>query len=310
MDARIFNIQKYSIYDGPGIRTLVFFQGCPLRCLWCSNPEGKEPRSRIMWNAAFCAHCGRCVAACPQGLHALAGTPPRHEFREGGGESRCAGCGACAGACPERALALSGRRMSIEDIMAVVLEDRVFYQTSGGGLTLGGGEPLAQPEAAAALLSKARAEGISTAVETCGHVAPEVLARAVPLVDLFLYDIKHMDSARHKELTGRDNALILENLKTLLAAGAPVRVRMPLVSGCNASLEEMRARAEFLQAWRDAPGFRGVDLLPYHKLGVHKYTQLGESYSLDEAAAVSADFLEEARAIFEAAGLSVAVVRH
>lgn len=310
MDARIFNIQKYSIYDGPGIRTLVFFQGCPLRCLWCSNPEGKEPRGRIMWNAGFCVHCGRCVAACPRGLHALAGAPPRHEFLEGEGQSRCDGCGACVQACAERALALSGRRMSVDDIMSVVLEDRVFYQTSGGGLTLGGGEPLAQPEAAVALLTKARAEGISTAVETCGHVTADVVARAVPLVDLFLYDIKHMDSARHKALTGRDNGLILENLKSLLASGAPVRVRMPLVSGCNASLSEMRARAAFLQAWRDAPGFRGVDLLPYHKLGVHKYAQLGESYSLDEAAAVPAGFLQEAQAVFEAAGLSVAVVRH
>ncbi|MDE7240605.1 choline TMA-lyase-activating enzyme [Desulfovibrio sp.] len=310
MDARIFNIQKYSIYDGPGIRTLVFFQGCPLRCLWCSNPEGKEARSRIMWNAGFCAHCGRCVAACAQGLHAIAGSPPRHEFREEAGEGRCEGCGACANACPERALALSGRRMSIDEIMAVVLEDRVFYQTSGGGLTLGGGEPLAQPEAAVALLTKAKAEGISTAVETCGHVPADTVARVAPLADLFLYDIKHMDSGRHKELTGRDNTVILENLKSLLASGAQVRVRMPLISGCNADLEEMRARAGFLQAWRDAPGFRGVDLLPYHKLGVHKYTQLGESYSLDEAAAVPAEFLEQAKALFEAAGLPVAVVRH
>ena len=310
MDARIFNIQKYSIYDGPGIRTLVFFQGCPLRCLWCSNPEGKEPRSRIMWNAGFCAHCGRCVAACAHGLHALAGSPPRHEFREGAGQARCEGCGACVDACPERALALSGRRMSIDEIMAVVREDRVFYQTSGGGLTLGGGEPLAQPEAAVALLTKAKAEGISTAVETCGHVAPDVVARVAPLVDLFLYDIKHMDSGRHKELAGRDNALILENLCSLLASGAPVRVRMPLINGCNADMAEMRARAEFLRAWRDAPAFRGMDLLPYHKLGVHKYTQLGDNYSLNETAAVPADFLEQAQAIFEDAGLPVAVVRH
>lgn len=200
--------------------------------------------------------------------------------------------------------------MSIEEIMAEVMKDIVFYQTSGGGLTLGGGEPLAQPDAAAELLKAAKAKGLHTAVETCGFAPAESLAKVAPYVDLFLYDIKHMESDTHKGLTGVGNGPILENLAWLVENGYPVRARMPLINGCNADLAEMRARAAFLGQWKGRPNFKGVDLLPYHKLGLHKYAKLGEEYTLGKEASVPEGFLEEAAAIFGEAGVETAIVRH
>lgn len=210
--------------------------------------------------------------------------------------------------CPNRALTLCGKSMSIAEIMETVLKDIVFYQTSGGGLTIGGGEPLAQIDAACELLAAARAEGIHTAVETCGHVPWESISRASEFVDLFLFDIKHLDSAKHKELTGQGNELILGNLTWLLDKGHKVKVRMPLINGCNADFAEISRRVDFLEPWSNH--LQGVDLLPYHKLGTHKYAQLGEAYSLGPDASVSQDFLEAAQALFQKANIPTAVVRH
>lgn len=304
MLARVFNIQRYSIYDGPGIRTLVFFQGCPLRCLWCSNPEGKLPQTRIMWSQSVCRHCGQCLLACPNGAHVMADS--RHQLYH----AKCSACGLCVAACPERALTLAGHSMTLQEIMGEVVKDIVFYQTSGGGMTIGGGEPLCQPDAVAGLLMACRQTGIHTAIETCGHVAAANVEKAAGLADLFLFDIKHMDPARHKALTGVDNRTILANLAWLLDNGFPVRVRMPLVGGCNADLEEMRRRLDFLSQWRGHANFMGVDLLPYHKFGTHKYANLGENYKLGPDADVTPGFLEAAQNLFASANIPVAIIRH
>lgn len=304
MAARIFNIQKYSIYDGPGIRTLVFFKGCPLNCLWCSNPEGKSHASQILWNSSLCSHCGLCATVCPTGAHIMENGAHRI------GQKKCSGCGECQKACPQRALKLAGNVMETPDILKIVLEDKAFYDTSGGGVTLGGGEPLAQPEAALELLKACRAAGIHTAMETCGFAPNEVISKIAPHVNLFLYDIKHMDKNSHLRLTGADNAQILSNLAWLLDNGHIVRVRMPLILGCNAALDEIEARSAFLEKWRDRENFLGVDLLPYHKLGVHKYDQLGEGYRLDQDAAIDDEFLQAATDIFDKNGIKSAIVRH
>ncbi len=304
--ARIFNIQKYSIYDGPGIRTLVFFQGCPLQCLWCSNPEGQMSEPKILFNSNLCTNCGSCVPVCPEHLHIYSGTPPLHIVNHDG----CTGCGACAHVCPQRALALSGKAMSVDEILAVVLEDREFYETSGGGVTVGGGEPLMQWQAVGTLLDACHREGISTAMETSGHAGAEVIRHIAPRVDLFLYDIKQMDSQRHRDLTGVGNERVLENLNWLLDNGYNVRVRMPLVNGCNADENEIRARAAFLAPWKDSSHFKGVDLLPYHKIGIQKYAHLGRGYALDACAPINDECLSRSKAIFEEAGITVSVIRH
>lgn len=304
--ARIFNIQKYSIYDGPGIRTLVFFQGCPLRCLWCSNPEGQAFEPMILFNSNLCTSCGSCVPVCPEHLHAYSGTPPLHTVDHDG----CTGCGACAHVCPQRALALGGKAMSVDEILAVVLEDREFYETSGGGVTVGGGEPLVQWLAVSALLDVCQREGVSSALETSGHAEAEVIRHIAPRVNLFLYDIKHMDSQRHRELTGVGNERVLKNLTWLLENGYNVRVRMPLVNGCNADENEMRARGAFLAPWKDCAHFKGVDLLPYHKLGIHKYARLGRSYALDTCTPLDEERLSRLKAIFEEAAITVSILRH
>lgn len=304
MEARIFNIQKYSLHDGPGIRTLVFFQGCPLRCLWCANPEGQTAKSKIMINHSLCRSCGACLAACPERLHSLAGG--RHELDQ----ARCGQCGRCVEACPERALALCGKNMAIADLMAVILEDKTFYEVSGGGVTIGGGEPLAQPQALRQLLEQCRAAGIATALETCGQAPREALEEIAPLVDLFLYDIKHMDSARHQELTGVGNEQILANLQWLLQKGFPLRVRMPLVPGLNADAREIAARRDFLAPFAAQKNFLGVDLLPYHRLGAHKYAQLGQQYGLPDQQTASDAELADWQNILEEAGIKTRVVRH
>lgn len=304
--ARIFNIQKYSIYDGPGIRTLVFFQGCPLRCLWCSNPEGQAFEPQILFNSTLCTNCGSCVPVCPEHVHAYSGALRLHTVDHNG----CTGCGACAHVCPQRALALSGKAMSVDEILAVVLEDREFYETSGGGVTVGGGEPLAQWQAVSALLEACHGEGVSTAMETSGHAGAEVIRHIAPHVDLFLYDIKQMDSQRHRDLTGVGNERVLENLTWLLENGYPVRVRMALINGCNTDENDIRARAAFLAPWKDCAHFKGVDLLPYHKLGIHKYTRLGRSYALDTCTPPDDELLSRLKAIFEEAAITVSILRH
>ncbi|MCR5258793.1 MAG: choline TMA-lyase-activating enzyme [Desulfovibrio sp.] len=304
--AKIFNVQKYSIYDGPGIRTIVFFSGCPLRCLWCSNPEGQrlEPAVRLFQN--LCVRCGACVPACPEGLHAMAGEPPRHTVKSAG----CTGCGACVQACPEHALAISGEERSIDSLLEEVLEDRVFYETSGGGVTASGGEPLAQWQAVRELFVRCLAEGVPTAMETTGFAEPAVVAELAKVTTLFLYDLKDMNSDRHKAATGVDNVRILDNLAWLLDEGYEVLVRMPLVHGCNTQEGETEARIAFLSRWKDAPNFKGVDLLPYHKLGVQKYEQLGMAYQLDASASVDEAYLARTRDAFEAAGIATNIVRH
>lgn len=306
--ATIFNIQKYNMYDGPGVRTLVFFQGCPLRCKWCANPEGMERRPRLSFKESNCVSCGACVAACPQGIHRINGQGKHEVVRDL--DKHCTGCGKCVEACLQNALSVIGEQRNLSDLMEIILEDKAFYDTSGGGVTLSGGEVLMQPEAAANLLMACKREGIHTAIETCGYAKTEQLLQVAQFVDLFLFDIKHFDSKRHAQLTGVHNEVILKNLETLLQQRYQVKVRMPLLKGINDSKEEIQQVVQFLLPYKDKKNFHGVDLLPYHKLGVNKYQQLGKEYPIAGDPSLQDDELEQIERWISDTAIPVTVIRH
>jgi pyruvate formate lyase activating enzyme len=318
----VFDVRKYSIHDGPGIRTAVFFKGCPLRCLWCHNPEGLSPEPEILRRPDRCVRdasvadassarsvetCGRCARACPLGLdpRTEAGGPRCEGCPRFGGRA-CAPCdGApCAEACPAEALQLVGRRMSVEDVMRPIREDLPFYEESGGGATFSGGEPLAQGGFLLELLRACRAEGIASALDTSGWGERELLLEAGELADLVLFDLKLVDEARHRAATGVPSGPILENLAALAASGASIAVRVPLVPGINDSAGDLEAAARFAAS---LPGRPRVHLLPYHAAALGKYALRGQAYAMGDTAVPSAEAARTAAAFFERAGLSATI---
>ncbi|MCD6527736.1 MAG: choline TMA-lyase-activating enzyme [Desulfuromonas sp.] len=307
----VFNVQKYSIYDGPGTRTLVFLKGCPLRCRWCSNPESLSPKQQILLLRDKCVACGKCVPVCPLAIHSIevdAAGEPQHLVDR---SLDCTGCGACVQVCPNAALRLAGEEMTVQQVVDIVLEDEPFYWNSGGGMTLSGGEPTMQPEFATAILRAVKEEGIHTAMETCGQADPEVYERLYRYVDLFLYDLKHGDSAKHKELTGVGNERIRDNLSRLLQLGARVVVRMPLIAGINDDLDSLRKTMTFLEVLRKEGGrIEGVEILPYHRYGVGKYEQLGQEYGLADIEGYSDEQLADFETFFAQFDLPVKLIKH
>jgi pyruvate formate lyase activating enzyme len=263
----VFDVQRYSLHDGPGLRTNVFFKGCPLRCGWCSNPESQQMQPEIAVFRANCIECGQFAELCPDVWQTHGKGPEKRallpEFRER------------AAACPARGVRWIGRRRSAGSIMAEVARDVPFYGSSGG-MTLTGGEPLLQPDLAEALLRLAKAAGIHTAVETTGSAPWPHVARCLPFLDTVLFDLKHVDPVIHRRYTGVDNALILENLRTLAGIGANLVIRIPLVPGFNASQESIEQLGSYIQEL-GLPSPR-VDVLPYHVLGKSKYTALAREY--------------------------------
>lgn len=275
----IFNIQKFSLHDGSGIRTLVFLKGCPLACRWCSNPEGQGRSPELAFDANKCigiAECDRCAAACRAGAIAESDDGKVRIDRD-----LCDDCGDCVDACPGVALELLGRSMSVAEILDAVEEDSSFYARSGGGLTLSGGEPLTQARFAARLLDAARGRGIDTALETSGQCRWEDLREVCRRVDQVFYDVKSADSAKHEDYVHVGNGLILENLRRLCEQfpDLPVVVRTPIIPGFNDSPGDVRAIADLV---RGLSGSRRLELLPYHGFGEPKYRRLGKDYSLRE----------------------------
>jgi pyruvate formate lyase activating enzyme len=263
---RVFDIQRFSIHDGPGIRTTVFMKGCPLACTWCHNPEGISGRPELSFTPDRCIACGECVRVCPAEAHRV--IDGRHVLDR----SRCRVCGACAEACYADALELVGRDMTAGEALAVVLRDRAFYETSGGGMTLSGGEPASQIDFSVALLAAAKAEGLHCVVETSGECDYSQLARMSPHVDLFLYDWKESDPLRHQEVTGVSNRRIEANLRRLHADGARIRLRCPIIPGLNDRPEHFAGIASLV---RGLDGLDGVEIMPYHRLGIGKMARFG-----------------------------------
>jgi len=272
----VFNIQRFSIHDGPGIRTTVFLKGCSLRCFWCHNPEGVARGPEIQYSADLCISCGECATVCASGAHVV--NERGHEFIRARCTLRPGDLAPCVSACPSRALVLAGRSMDIEEVAQEVLRDRPFYVSSGGGVTLSGGEPLLQKDFSRALLARCVEAGVHTAIETAGFYAWENLEDVLPLIRLLLFDIKHMEPAKHKRTTGADNGLILENARRAASWDIPFVVRVPVIPGVNDTPGEIAAIRDFARELRDrrpAADSLSLELLTYHPLAVDKYRSLG-----------------------------------
>ena len=254
MKAEIFNIQRFSVNDGPGIRTTVFFKGCNLHCAWCHNPESQSPKAEMMFYKNRCAGCGKCKETCPNEL------------------KRCDLCGKCTFYCPNEAREICGKEYTAKELMHEILKDKAFYDNSNGGVTFSGGECMLQIDFLLQILKECKKAGLHTAIDTAGHVPFEHFERIIPYVDLFLYDVKCFDGEKHKLYTGVGNGLILENLKRLLNLGASVWVRIPIIPTVNDSDYEIRAIKKYLDL---CPAPKKVEFIPYHAWGEQKYAALG-----------------------------------
>jgi pyruvate formate lyase activating enzyme len=284
-----FNVQRFSTEDGPGIRTTVFMKGCPLRCRWCHNPEGLSPQPQLVWYDVRCIGARRCLAACP--ASALDLTPQGMRIDR----ERCTPCDLCAGACPSGALEIIGRRWTPDELLSQVVKDAAFYETSGGGVTVSGGEPAMQPDFVEALLQLCHVSGIATALDTCGYADWSVYERLLPHLDLVLYDLKILDRERHRQATGVYPDRILANAAAIAERGMPMWVRTPVVPGYTDDEENIGALAAFIRT--RLPTVQRWDLLAYTNLGVAKYRRLGLPYPLEETQLPTRQHMERLAAL-------------
>lgn len=278
----VFDIQRFSMHDGPGIRTTVFLKGCTLRCFWCHNPESIKPEQELMVFEERCIGCNACIEVCPVKAHALVAGQKVFE------REKCIQCGKCAKACYAGALEQTGKCMGVKEIIDEVEKDKAFYQRSGGGVTFSGGEPLFQKEFLSTLLQESKARGLHTAVETAGNVPWEAFEAILPYTDLFLYDLKVMDAEKHKEVTGASNVKCLANLKKLIALKSNIWIRVPVITGVNDQEECMEAIRGFV-ADDEIP----IELLPFHRMGTGKYKALGLVYQAETLAVPSTQKMEQ-----------------
>ena len=292
----VFNTMRFSIHDGPGIRTTVFLKGCPLRCEWCHNPESQDFRPRLMLFAERCRLCGDCVDACPR--HAIGDPSNGLKIPE-----ECDACASCAEACVAGAREVIGRRTTAAELMDELQRDVVFFDESRGGVTISGGEPLAQPAFTRGLLSACQERGIHSTLDTCGFAAPDVFQSISALASLVLFDLKAMDSETHERFTGVPNEVILGNLRVLAQSGKPVIVRFPLIPGVNDSLRELSTLSSFVRGC----GLSRLDLLPYHRIGADKYARLNGSARASVFVAPPTESINGVAGVLRREGLDVRI---
>lgn len=297
-DGKIINIMKYSIHDGPGIRTTVFFKGCPLNCLWCHNPESQSLGQELMYRSERCIGCGQCLEFCPNGA-VVANAGNLQYLRD-----QCQACGACCQVCPAGVRELVAKTMSVREVMAELEKDVIFYDESGGGVTFSGGEAFMQPVFLLDLLKECRKKEIHTTLETCGYINLELLQTTSACVDLFLYDLKLMDSQKHQAVTGVPNELILANLLWLAEHHPQVIVRVPVIPGINDDQETLQQIGEFVASLKRVTE---LHLLPYHKAGSDKYQRLGRTYQLPDLQSPDTERMEQIAGQLEQFGLKVKV---
>ena len=301
LSAIITNIQGFSIHDGPGIRTVVFFKGCPLSCKWCANPECLSGKPQIGFIETLCTECGECYGACPN-----------EAIRQGKGVhridyARCNSCGECLDHCSYGALVRYGESRTVADVWDAVRRDKMFYDSSGGGVTASGGEPLLHAGFIRELFELCRGNRIDTCIETCGFAAREALMEVIPVTDHFLFDLKHMDPDVHKTYTGRSNRPILENAALIVEHGVDIVFRQPLIPGMNDSIGNIEATAVFLSGLGKS-GAR-LELMPYHRMGRGKYGALNMKYPMDGAGAAADEMVESVRTAYQERGIRCTVSR-
>lgn len=295
--AVITEIQRFSVHDGPGIRTLVFFKGCPLRCKWCQNPETYSHLPQIMYTESECIGCGACIAACPTHAISVVGDTLMTDW------DQCTACGKCAEVCSPKARRIVGERKTVDEIVKAVLRDRTFYKNSGGGVTLSGGEVTVQHAFVVKLLNALREEGIHTAIETCGYAKPEIFDKVAQATDLVLFDVKHPDPEKHKLYTGVDNLLIQENLKRTVESGKPVIARYPVIPGVNDDEMSINQTGDMCLRL----GIKDIHVLPFHQAGETKWEGIGVDYSFKGMDGMDVKESEKVRDILLAKGLNVSL---
>lgn len=294
----IFDVKKYAIHDGPGIRTTVFMKGCPLRCRWCHNPEGLEPWKQVSYQGNRCIGCRECVDGCPETALCLT---ERGIVRD---EDSCRECGHCAEVCPSGAWEAVGRDVSVSALVEMIEKDLIFYESSGGGVTFSGGEPLLQHEALLNLLERCSARGIHTVVDTTGFAPWKCLSAVSGSTDLFLYDLKLMDCDAHKIQTGVSNTVILDNLERLSGRGSDILIRIPLLHGINDLSESLEQMGRFIAG---LPQKHPVEILPYHDIHRSKYRKLNREYMADDLSPVTREQARQAAGVLEKFGLDVSL---
>ena len=310
---KVYDIQGFSVQDGPGIRTTVFFKGCPLRCPWCHSPESQQFHTQLSWIAMRCVgldECTKCLDACTKEAispgkttqHPVSQKPVRHVHID---RTICDNCGDCAKVCYRNALYMCGTDYTVEDLLSRLIKDKPFFDQSGGGVTISGGEPLSQSEFVLQLLKRLKESGISTAVDTTGYAQYDIIRKILPYTDLFLYDLKHMDSATHKTVIGVPNGPILENAERLAKDGGKMQIRIPVIPGFNDSVESMRETGKFCMSLGEAVTV--IQLLPYHNLGVMKYQRIDDSKPVLEAKPPSDEKIQSLKGLLENLGLPVTV---